>query len=337
MKTGIALWCALSLLLGSVAHPAFVTPADAPVPATPAPTSIITPDDQFFVDHPDLKDEAEVVDEVSKQLAAEGYTASTAPEAAEALAAKSRASLAERTPAEWQQKAVSLFPELGVKGSEFNALFVKHYQELKVSSPDFTKEPSWPVLLAKRCDDELRGRSPVAARAAAPSSASSAAAAPAQQPGERSQKHRSSGFWQTFFGLLLLIMLTVLPCAVAFRPEVLTLSPEALGIRSGALTLRKGRKPSREPSNPMPALRGDKGDSPVWRVALKHAAIIYAVVALPASIHSLMANSDLGFIDRLFVSLLVGALIGLFIALPLYGVDALWHAYQKHTPRHAAR
>ena len=335
MKSGTALWCALSLLLGSVAYPAFVTPADAPVPATPAPSSIITPDDQFFLDHPDLKDEAEVVDEASRQLAAEGYTAGTANEGSEALAAKSRAILAERTPAEWQQKAVSLFPALGVAGSDLNVLFLKHYRELKASSPEFIQEPSWPVLLAKRCDDELRGGSPVAARAAG--AAPSAAAAPAQPPDEARplrQGHRSSSFWQTFFSLLLLILMTALPCAVAFRPEVLTLSPAALGLRSGALAFGKGRTHGREPSNPTLA---PKGDQPVWRAALKHAAIIYAIVALPASVHSLMANADLAFVDRLFVSLLVGSLIGLFIALPLYGVDALWHVYQKHAPRHAAR
>jgi len=329
MKSGTALWCALSLWLGSVAYAGFVAPPDAPVPATPAPSSIITPDDQFFVDHPDLKDEAEVVDEASKQLAAEGYTASTAPEASEALAAKSRAILAERTPAEWQQKAVSLFPALGVAGSDLNVLFLKHYRELKASSPEFIQEPSWPILLAKRCNDELRSGSAVATRAAG--AAPSAAAAPARPPDEARplrQGHRSSSFWQTFFSLLLLILMTALPCAVAFRPEVLTLSPAALGLRG----FGKGRTGRREPSNPPP-----KGDQPVWRAALKHAAIIYAIVALPISVHSLMANADLAFIDRLFVSLLVGALIGLFIALPLYGVDAIWHAYQKHAPRHAAR
>jgi len=325
MKPGPALWCALSLLLGSVACLGDESPAATPAPPPPP----ILVDDQFFVDHPDLTDEADVVTEAANDLATEQPDIRTPTEASEALAAKSRAILAARTPEEWQQKAVSLYPALRVSGSEFNLLFVKHYRELKASSPAFMEEPSWPVLLAKRCDDELRARTaPAAQTSSAPSPATASAARHSHDTDF--VRHRSTSFWQTFFSLLLLIILTAIPAAVAFRPEVLTLSPAALGLSNSTFGFRKGRRhsPAPAPSQPAPAPRGDP---PIWRTALKHAAIIYLVFAIPASVRSLMVNSDLGFLDRLFVSLLVGALFGLFISLPLYGVDALWHTWHKHS------
>jgi hypothetical protein len=325
MKSGTALWCALSLLLGSLTCHGLE--AATPAPAAPAPSFVA--DDQFFVNHPDLKDEGEIVNEAANTLAVERYDAATPKEAAEALAAKSRAILAERTPEEWQQKAVSLYPALGEAGSEFNRLFVKHYRELQASGPAFTQEPSWPVLLAKRCDDELRSGASAASQAiAAPRAA--AASQPPHPDGKdavRQTPHRSTSFWQTFLALLLLIILTAVPCLLAFRPEVLTLDPEALGLgKSGA-----------HPPAPAERTSASRNDSSIWRAALKHAAIIYVLVALPASVHSLMANSDLGFLDRLFVSLLVGSLLGVFVALPLYGIDTLWHACQKPAPRSATR
>jgi hypothetical protein len=323
MKSGPSLWCALFLLLGFVTCRGIETTDGTPVP--PAPP--IAADDQFFVDHPDLKDETEIVNEASGALTAEGWTG-TPKEASEALAAKSRAILAERTPEEWQQKAVRLYPALGGAGSDLNLLFIKHYRELKASSPEFIQEPSWPVLLAKRCDEELREGNPAASEThLAPSPA---AASLARQHGEKNsvrQTHRSTNFWQTFLALLLLIILTALPAIVALRPEILTLSPAALGLGNGGTRQRASSKP-------VPAPRGDP---PIWRVALKHAAVVYVVVALPSSVHSLMTNSDLGFIDRLFVSLLVGALFGLCITLPLYGLDTLWQACQKHPARPATR
>jgi hypothetical protein len=338
MKSGPALWCALSLLLGSVTCPGIEETVATSVPPSPA----ITADDQFFVDHPDLKDEGKIVHEASEALTAEGYSAGTAKVASETLAARSRAILAERTPAEWQQKAVSLYPALGIAGTELNLLFVKHYRELKASGAAFTEEPSWPVLLAKRCDDELRSRNPAASQtiSAPPPSAAAVARHPDDGNSVR-QTHRAGNFWQTFIALLLLIVLTALPGAYAFLQGVFGFQKGSFTFRRGASVLRKGALafPKGLFNRPAPLERSPaaKSDPSIWRGALKHAAIIYVVVALPTSVHSLMANSDLGFIDRLFVSLLVGSLFGLFITLPLYGIDTLWQACQKHPARPATR
>jgi hypothetical protein len=338
MNSGSALWCALTLFLGSLTCPGIEATTADPAP----PVSPIAADDQFFVDHPDLKDEAEVVDEASKALAAQGFQAGTAKEASAALAARGHAILAERTPQQWQQKAVTLYPALGVAGSEFNLLFRKHYGELKASSPAFVQEPSWPVLLAKRCDDELRSGNPGASPSVpAPAPAAASPASPPDGKNSVRQTPRSRNFWQTSFALLLLIILTSVPAILVFRPGLLTsllgalgVRPGALAVRPGALAILKGQSSQPAPSEPSPA---PKSNPPIWRTTLKHAAVIYLLVALPASVHSLMANADLGFIDRLFVSLLVGSLFGVFVALPLCGIETLWHACQKHPARHATR
>ena len=331
MNSGSALWCALTLFLGSLPCPGIEATTADPAP----PVSSIAADDQFFVDHPDLKDEAEVVDEASKALSAEGFRAATAKEASAALAARGRAILAERTPQQWQQKAVTLYPALGVAGSEFNLLFRKHYAELKASGPAFMQEPSWPVLLAKRCDDELRSGNPGASQSVpAPAPAAASQVPPPDDKNSVRQTHRSRNFWETSFALLLLIILTSVPAILVFRPGLLTSLLGALAIRPGALAILKPQSSQPAPSEQSPT---PKSSPPIWRTTLKHAAIIYLLVALPASVHSLMANADLGFIDRLFVSLLVGSLFGVFIALPLCGIETLWHACQKHPARHATR
>lgn len=299
-------------------------------------------DDQFFVDHPDLKDEAKIVQEASEALTAEGYSAGTAKEASEALAARSRAILAERTPLEWQQKAVSLYPALGAADTELNLLFIKHYRELKASGAAFTQEPSWPVLLAKRCDDELRSRDPAAAQAN--SARPPAAASTIRQPDDRNSvrpAHGAGKFWQTFFALLALIVLTALPGAYAFLQGAFGFRKGSFTFRQGASALRKGAlaSPQGLSNGPAPSERHTvaQSDPSIWRAALKHAAIVYVLVALPTSVHSLLANADLGLIDRLFVSLLVGSLFGLFVTLPLYGIDTLCQACLKHPGRAATR
>jgi hypothetical protein len=330
MKSGSALWCAFSLFLGALTCSALEPTEAASVPAA----SSYAVDDQFFADHPDLKDEAEVVAEASRALAAQQYEAGTPKEASEALAAQARAILADRTPEEWQQKAVSLYPALGVAGSEFNVLFLKHYRELKVSSAAFIQEPSWPVLLAKRCDDELRtGHPAVSQPVSAPSSAAAPQALHPKDTASASHTHRSGNFWQTLFALLFLIVLTVVPCALAFRPAALVFLRRALSLEPDLFTFRKEKPQKPTPERPSTPSR----DPSIWRAALKHAAIIYVFVALPTSVHSLMANSDLGFVDRVFVSILVGSLFGVFITLPLFGIDTLWHACLKHPTRQAVR
>jgi hypothetical protein len=274
-------------------------------PASPAPP--IAADDSFFVDHPDLKDEVEIVNKASKALAAEGYKTGTAKEASDALAAESRVLLDERTPEEWQQKAVSLFPELGVAGSKLNSLFLKHYRELQAKSPAFAEEPSWPVLLAKRCNDELRaGSQPASGTILALPPVTKAQSSRSNDKRPPGQTHRSAHFWQTAFALVLLILLTAGPAGLVFWKA----------------QMRK---------------RSSGGRPPLWQITVKHAAIIYLAVALPTSVYSLAANSDLGFADRVFVSLLAGTLFGLFITLPIGGMDALWRACQKHAARPATR
>jgi hypothetical protein len=349
MKSGPALWCVFTLLLGSFISPGFETAAAAAVPFPADPS--LTADDQFFVDHPDLKDEAGVVKQAAADLASEGYQPETASQASDALAAKCRAILAARRPHEWQQKAVSLFPALGVAGSDFNLLFLKHYHELRASTPAFTQEPSWPVLLAKRCDEELRAAHPAASESTpAPASAAKPAAkrqekpvvaakatpseAPAAIPldadpdGRNSvhQERRSRNFWQTFFALLLLVILTSAPGVFAFRPAVFVLRKPELH-QETATEAASAPEVAPEP----------KRDPPIWRTALKHAAILYVVTALPSAVYTFMSDFDLGVFDQLFVSFLVGSLFGLFITLPFYGIERLWQACQKHPVRPATR
>lgn len=57
---------------------------------------------------------------------------------------------------DWQRKAVEMFPQLAVKDSPLNRLFVSEYSRLKAANPDFFANPQWPLDLAKQCDANLR-------------------------------------------------------------------------------------------------------------------------------------------------------------------------------------
>ena len=175
------IWC-------SVLCAWFAPGVGAVAAVTQGGASLAEGDARFFEAYPDLRDEWEEVDRASRALAAEGFTATDIRQVIDVLAKRTRQMLSLRTAAEWQKKAVSLYPELGIEGSEFNALFVQHHRELLGSSPEFVQEPSWPVLLAKRCADELRARRqasavpPPAAAAPPPDPTPHGAAAPLAGP-----------------------------------------------------------------------------------------------------------------------------------------------------------
>jgi hypothetical protein len=56
---------------------------------------------------------------------------------------------------DWQRKAIEMFPELAVKDSPLNKLFISEYSQLKTAEPGFFANPQWPVDLAKQCDATL--------------------------------------------------------------------------------------------------------------------------------------------------------------------------------------
>ena len=58
---------------------------------------------------------------------------------------------AQSTAQEWQAKAVTKYPELGIRGSSFNKRFVEAHIERKKANPGFFTNPQWPILQA----DEL--------------------------------------------------------------------------------------------------------------------------------------------------------------------------------------
>ncbi len=239
--------------------------------------------DQFFAAYPDLTEERDIVATAARHIAAQGGESTDATAAADALAARARAILARRTPQEWQLKAVSLYPELGVADSEFNRLFLQRYQEMKQTSPQFEQEPSWPVLLAKRCADELRERATAAipadsTRTAGVKASPITAPAAAEGPAPR----RPQSFWLSALSVILLAAILWLPARWLFRVS------RAFGGREEPVTL--------------------------WQKALRPAAWTYLAVALLALFRTFQANADLGFIDRFGITLLVSVLAGIFFA-----------------------
>lgn len=58
--------------------------------------------------------------------------------------------LAQSSFQEWEARAVSEFPELGVQDSPFNRLFLEKAALLKEKSPQSMGDPSWPYRLAVR-------------------------------------------------------------------------------------------------------------------------------------------------------------------------------------------
>jgi hypothetical protein len=294
MKTSAVIWVLLFLpFAGLPAHG-----ADAPESAAEADAGDgVT--EAFFAAYPDLQDEREVVAQAARELAAAGNQSKDWKLAAEILADRTRALVAQRTPVEWQRKAVSLYPELGVAGSKFNTLFLQHYRELQTTSPKFTEEPSWPVLLAARCADELQGKRKPVAAVSAPL-APTVPAPPAPQPAQAARPR--AGFWVSSVTFILLAVVLAIP---------------------GLLLFRKSR--AADPGDPAhPAL------SPPWRHALKPAAYAYAVGALAGMIRTFIVNADQSFIDRFGITLLVSLILGLFAALPVFGCATVFYSFQQY-------
>ncbi len=234
----------------------------------------------FYTRFPDLKDETDIVAQAGRGLAF-GYQDPNA-DPAELLAARARALLAERTPQAWQRRAVSLFPELGVAGSEFNRRFLTRYRELNQTSPQFLKEPSWPVLLARRVADELNAPPPAATApptiAGQPVPTHSAKPAPA--PGR-------AAFWLSLLSLAVLLFLVVQPARWLFRASR--------------------------------AFAGEEPTAIPWQRAFGPAAWAYLIVSLFSLWRTFAANAGQTVVDRFGISLIVSVLVGAGAAVLGYG------------------
>lgn len=238
--------------------------------------------EQFFARYPDLKDEADVVAAATRALITEAVSVPGAA-APDVIAARAREVLAQRTPQEWQRKAMSLYPELAVAGSEFNALFLRHHLELKRMSPQFMEEPSWPVLLARRCAEELRAQVlPPPTTAVASSNAVLPVVAVQVTPAFR------ASWWSSLVNLALLL---------------------AISAQGARWLLCRSR-----------AFAGPGVAVSLWQQALHPTAwacIAFALIALFRTFH---ANADQRFLDRFGITLLVSLLAGLVLAIPAYGI-----------------
>ena len=246
----------------------------------------------FYKRYPDLEDERDVVAAAARTLdAEEGEVADTAA-AAELLAKRTREILQRRSPSEWQQKAMQLFPELKVAGSEFNTLFLRHFAELKQTSPQFLEEPSWPVLLARRCADELKHGAATTTANRPAKKAPVTAAAPAA-PGATAELSsepagpRVPSKWVAVISFCALLAILVQPARLMLRCR------RAFGGSDGPVT--------------------------VWQKALGPAAWTYLAMALIALVRTFLANADQRPFDRFGITLLVSLVAGIILALPVYG------------------
>ena len=255
---------------------ALLVPGTAEEPESQVHAALPASGSPFFAQYPDLADEQETVAGASRELASEGFTVTDDDHAA--LAARTRAILSQRTVLDWQKKAICLYPELGVAGSEFNALFLQHYRELRVSTPAFAQEPFWPVLLAKRCADELHAREAVIP---APRSLSPAPSPVDLHPTTPAVQRGPSGVGLALQGAGLIVT-ALLPCLLLFRWSHALASTDSVESRA---------------SSP-------------WFRALKPAAVAYSMGAIAAILRSLPENIDLSLADRTFITLLVSVLFG---------------------------
>ncbi|MBI5397549.1 MAG: hypothetical protein HZA91_19810 [Verrucomicrobia bacterium] len=79
----------------------------------------------------------------------------------------------------WQQKAMEMYPQLGVLGSPLNKQFWAAYQDRQKADPAFFNDPKWPVYLAKHCAEQMAAAAAPKPAPAAPTLTSvSLAAAP---------------------------------------------------------------------------------------------------------------------------------------------------------------
>ena len=59
-----------------------------------------------------------------------------------------------------QQKAVALYPDVGVPGSPLNKEFVARMKRYQAEKKEFFAEPDWPIRLGKECSEELSAKRP---------------------------------------------------------------------------------------------------------------------------------------------------------------------------------
>jgi hypothetical protein len=64
-----------------------------------------------------------------------------------------------RSPRLAQQKAIELYPDLSIAGSDLNKEFVARVKRYQVEKKEFFTDPDWPIRLAKECSDELSAKS----------------------------------------------------------------------------------------------------------------------------------------------------------------------------------
>ncbi len=254
----------------------------------------------FYQRYPDLADEKEVVAQASRELAAEGGAAVDGVAAADRLAVRARSLLSRRSPQEWQRKAVSLFPELGEAGSEFNKLFLERFRKLQETSPTFLEEPSWPVLLAKRCDDELRQRIASPATAAGAKSLPTAAAAGARAadlPKAEAALAPRANKWLAALSFIVLLGLVSWPAVWLWRCSR--------------------------------AFAGEETSRILWQRALRPAAWTFLGFGLIALTRTFVANADLGLLDRFGITLIVSVLAAAVFAVPGYAIALAFGLWQR--------
>lgn len=254
--------------------------------------------ESFYQRYPDLADEKDVVAQASRELAAEGSAAVEGVAAADRLAVRARSLLSRRSPQEWQRKAVSLFPELGEAGSEFNKLFLERFRKLQETSPAFLEEPSWPVLLAKRCDDELRQRiaSPAAA-VRSPTTAAPAGTRESDLPKTAATVSPRTNKWLSALSFVVLLGLVSWPAAWLWRCSR--------------------------------AFAGDESSRILWQRALRPAAWTFLGFGFTALTRTFVANADLGLVDRFGITLIVSVLAGAVFAVPAYAIALAFSVWQR--------
>ena len=83
---------------------------------------------------------------------------------------------AQTTSDNWQAKAIAKYPELGVRGTDFNTRFIAAYNEKRKTDPKFFADPRWPLVLG---DEVAEATSPLRQNAVAESTGSLRQTAPA--------------------------------------------------------------------------------------------------------------------------------------------------------------
>lgn len=58
-----------------------------------------------------------------------------------------------------QRKAIALYPDLAVAGSDLNKKFIARMKRYQAEKKDFFTDPDWPLRLAKECSDDLSAKS----------------------------------------------------------------------------------------------------------------------------------------------------------------------------------